>query len=373
MTLEDLTPEQLDELYGRGYISADTTPVNTMVTPQVVGAGGGLGRFANVAARQDSRTRSSQYFADNLPQPVFPNIEDYKGYRPSTETEARQVAARTAAKKQDDYVQTFGPQPEILSSEDALAKAKKHYEFRSPSGQKEDWLTSLSRAFSGFGAASHGFGGDGSHALNFMSGEDARNKESAEADLARMVGEQDLADSLLQESIKNEAAWKKGFYEAGTDPFAQANYNPATDPSASSVRLDEYLDHLAAAQEAAAARKTKVVEAGGPVGEGAYATTDLTEEGPQSLLPDDTDLLLAETALKATTQRLLENATPQMQGQWIDITNHVALLIKNGRITKKQLDNFVKIGQDIESLSVDEIKQAQLISSVWTKLEKLNE
>lgn len=115
MTLEDLTPEQLDELYGRGYISADTTPVNTMVTPQVVGAGGGLGRFANVAARQDSRTRSSQYFADNLPQPVFPNIEDYKGYRPSTETEARQVAARTAAKKQDDYVQTFGPQPEILS------------------------------------------------------------------------------------------------------------------------------------------------------------------------------------------------------------------------------------------------------------------
>lgn len=361
-----MTQEELENrLYELGYISADTTPVNTMVTPQVVGAGGGLGRFANVDARQGLRDARGLYLDEKLPQPVLPNREDYMGYRPSTEAEARQVADRTAAENQNRYVQTFGAQPEILSREDALAKAKKHYEFRSPSGQKEDWLTSLSRAFRGFGAASHGFGGDGSHALNFMSGEDARNKEIAEADLARMVGEQDLADSLLQESIKNEAAWKKGFHEAGTNPFAQANYNPANDSSAMSSRHKEYLDDLAAYQKAMAARQTQVVEAGGPVGEGAYGPTDLTKEDPQSLLPDEKDLQLAEIAFRATTDRLLKNATPEMQGQWIDITEHVARLIKAGRISQKQLNDVVKMGQAIESLSVADIKQAQLLAAVY--------
>lgn len=369
MTLEDLTPEQLDELYRLEYISADTTPVNTMVTPQVVGAGGGLGRFANVVAKQGSRDASSQYLDEKLPQIPVPNFEDFMGYRPSTETEARQVAARTAKQKQDRYVQTFGPQPEILSREDALAKAQKHYEFRSPSGQKEDWLTSLSRAFSGFGAAAHGFGGDGSHALNFMSGEDARNKEIAEADLARMVGEQDLADSLLQESIKNEAAWKKGFYDAGTDPFAQANYNPANDPSAMSSRDDEYRDAVAAAQEAWVARQTKVVEAGGPVGEKAYATTDLTEEGPQSLSQDSPEWLeVALPTLRSITDRLNVHATSEMAGEWKGVTNYLGLQLAQGTLSKKELNKWLDFGLKLQSLTPEELQNAKNMQAIINKM-----
>jgi hypothetical protein len=210
-----------------------------------------------------------------------------------------------------------------LSREDALAKAKKHYEFRSPSGQKEDWLTSLSRAFRGFGAASHGFGGDGSHALNFMSGEDARNKEIAEADLARMVGEQDLADSLLQESIKKEAAWREGFHKA-------------TSPGHGVARLD-------------------------------YAPSE-----SQQLISQDSPewLEVALPTLKSITDRLNAHATSEMAGEWKDIVNYLGLQLAQGILPEKELKKWTDFGLKLQSLTPEELQNAKNMQEIINRLNK---
>ncbi len=283
-----MTPEEeLDRLYALGATSP-AAPVNTMVTPEVRGAGGGLGQ----------------------PRLLFANPNFLAGELLSNREGQR-------------YVKNIGPKPEILSPEDALAKAQKHYEFRSPSGQKEDWLTSLSRAFRGFGAASHGFGGDGSHALNFMSGEDARNKEIAEADLARMVGEQDLADSLLQESIKKEAAWREGFHKA-------------TSPGHGVARLD-------------------------------YAPS----ESQQFISQDSPEWLeVAFPTLRSITDRLKEHATAEMHGEWIGVTNYLDLLMAQGILSEKELNKWLDFGLKLQSLSPEELQNAKNMQEIINKLSK---